>query len=59
MSLSLTLPSHTSRLSQITSLGFPASYIKLPPALCFAYGNAHVSLLLSQLVPPSPSPTVS
>ena len=34
------LPPHSipSRLSQSTSFGFPASYIKLPPAIYFTYG---------------------
>ena len=31
-------------------------YSKSPLAICFACGNVHVSVLLSQFVPPSPSP---
>ena len=46
---------HPSRLSQSTRFGFPASYSKFPLAMYFTYGNAHVS----QIIPPSPSPTVS
>ena len=29
-------------------------YIELPVAICFAYGNVYVSVLLSQFVSPSP-----
>ena len=32
-------PPHPSRLSQSTGFGFPASYIKLPLAICFTYGK--------------------
>ena len=35
-------------------LGFPASYIKLPLAICFTYGNVYGSMLFSQVIPPSP-----
>ena len=37
----------------------PVSYSKFPLAICFAYSNVYVSVLLSQFVPPSPSLTVS
>ena len=46
------------RLSQSTDFGSPASY-KLPPAIWLLHGNVHVSVLLSQIIPPSPSPTES
>ena len=52
-------PPHPSRLSQSTGFGFPASYSKLPLAICFTYGNVCVSLLFSQIIPLSFSPTVS
>ena len=54
------LPPHSipSRLSQSTSFGFPASYIKLPPAIYFTHGNVYVSMLFSGSSPPSPSPSV-
>ena len=51
--------SHHSRLSQSPSFGFPASYSKLPLAVCFTYGNVYVSMVFSQIIPPSPSSTVS
>ena len=51
-------PPHASGLSRSTGFGFPASYIKLPLAICFTYGNVYISLLFSQIIPPSPSPTV-
>ena len=50
-------PPHPSRLSQSTSFVFPASYIKLLLAIYFTYGNVYVSMLFSQIIPPSPSPT--
>ena len=41
------------------SFGLPASYSKFPLAICFTYGNVYVSVLLSQVIPLSPSPTVT
>ena len=52
-------PSYSSRLSQSTKFGFSASYRKLPKAIYFTYSNVYVSVLFSQNIPPSPSPTVS
>ena len=52
-------PPYPSRLSQSTSFAFPVSHIKLAPAICFMYANVYVSMLLSQITPPSPFPTVS
>ena len=37
----------------------PATYSKFPLVIYFIYGNGYVSMLLIQLVPPSPSLTVS
>ena len=51
-------PPHPSRVSWSTSFGFPASYSKFPLAISFTSGNIYVSMLLSQIIPPSPSPTV-
>ena len=34
-------------------------YGDFPLAICFTYSNAYISMLLSQFIPLSPSPTVS
>ena len=47
-------PLHPSRLSQNTSFGYLVSYIKLPLAICFTYGNIYISVLFYQIIPPSP-----
>ena len=51
-------PSHPSRMLQSTSFGLPASYSKLPQALCFTYGNVYVSMVFFHSILTS-SPTVS
>ena len=53
-------PPHPSRQLQSTSFGFPASY-KLPLAIYFTYGYIYmcVSMLFSQIIPPSSSPTAT
>ena len=43
---------------QPSQIQFPASYIKLPLAISFPYGNVYISVLFSQIIPPSPFPTV-
>ena len=50
-------PSHPSELSQGTSFECPVSCIKSRLVICFTYGNIHVSMLFSQIITPSPSPT--
>ena len=52
-------PPHPSELSQSTSFECPASCIELALVLYFTYGNIHVSMLFSLIIPPSPSPTES
>ena len=50
-------PPHPSGLSQSTSFECPASCIELALVIYFTYGNIHVSMLFSHIIPPSPSPT--
>ena len=50
---------HPSGLSQCTGFECPVSCIKLGLVIYFTYGNIHVSVLFSQIIPPSPSPTES
>ena len=54
------LPPHPiPRLFQSTGFHCPASCIKLVLVISFTCGNIHVSILLSQIIPRSPSPTES
>ena len=46
-------------LSQHTSFECPVSWIELRLVIYFTCGNIHVSVLFSQIIPPSPSPTES
>ena len=46
-------PPYPSGLSQSTGFGCPASCIKLALVINFTCGNVHVSMLVSQIVPPS------
>ena len=52
-------PPHPSGLSQSTGFECPASCIELAPFIYFTYGNIHVSMLFSHIIPPQPSPTES
>ena len=52
-------PSHPSGSSQCTSPEHPVSCIKPGLVIYFTYDNIHVSMLFSQIIPPSPSPTES
>ena len=45
---------HPSKLSQRTGFVCPVSYIRVQIVVCFAYGNIYVSMLFSQIIPPSP-----
>ena len=51
-------PIHPSRLSQSTGSELPVLQTNFPLVIYFTHGNGYVSMLLSQFVPPSPSPTV-
>ena len=51
------LPHHLS--PQCTGFECPVSCIKLGLVIYFTYGHIHVSVLFSQITPPSPSPTES
>ena len=37
----------------------PVPYSKFPQAVCFTYGNVHVSVLFSLFIPPLPSPAAT
>ena len=52
-------PSHPSRLSQCTGFECPVSCIKFGLVIYLTYDNIHVSMVFSQIIPPSPSPTES
>ena len=52
-------PIHPSGSSQCTSPEHPVSCIEPGLMICFTYGNIHVSMLFSQIIPPLPSPTES
>ena len=52
-------PSHPSRLSQCTGFECPVSCTKFGLVICFTYDNIHVSMVFSQIIPPSPSSTES
>ena len=52
-------PSHSPGSSQCTSPEHPVSCIEPGLATYFTYDNTHVSMLFSQIIPPSPSSTES
>ena len=52
-------PSQPSGSSQCTSPEHPVSCIEPGLAIYFTYDNMHVSMLFSQIIPSSPSPTES
>jgi len=55
--LPLFSPSHPSGLHQCTGFECHVSCIKLGLVIYFSYGNIHISILFSHIMPPSPSPT--
>ena len=57
--LPLPCPHHSSVSSQCTSPKHPVSFIKPGLVIHFIYDIKHVSVTLSQIIPPSPSPTES
>ena len=52
-------PSHPSGSSKCTGPEHPVSCIKPGLMICFTYGNIHVSMLFSQIIPLSPFPPQS
>ena len=52
-------PPYPSGLPQSMGLGCPASCIELALVIYFTYGNVHVSMTFSQIIPFSPSPSES
>ena len=52
-------PSYPSGSFQCTSPEHPVSCIETELAVYFTYDNIHVSMLFSQIIPPSPSFTES
>ena len=58
-SIPLPSPPHPSGLSQNTGFQCPLSRIKLGQVIYCTYRHIHVSMLFSQIIPPSPSPTES
>ena len=52
-------PSHSSEFFQCIGFECPVSCIKLGLMIYFTYGNIHVLMLVSQIIPPLPSPTES
>ena len=50
-------PHYLSGFSQSTGFGCSASCVELALVIYFTYGNIDVSMLFSQITPPSPSPT--
>ena len=53
------LPTLSLHASQSSGFGCPASCVGLALVSSLAYGNVHVSVLFSQIIPPSPSPAES
>ena len=51
--------SHPSGSSQCTAPEHPVLCIEPGLAIYFTYDNTHVSMLFSQIIPPSPSPIES
>ena len=53
------LPIVSLRVIPVYGPEHPVSCIKPGLVIYFTYGNIHVSMLVSQIIPPSPSPTES
>ena len=53
------LPIPSLWVAQCPGFQGPVSCIELGLVICFTYGNIPVSMLFSQIIPPSPSPTES
>ena len=52
-------PSHSSSSPRSTESKSPCLFSSFPLAIYFTYGDVYMSILISQFVPPSPSPSGS
>ena len=53
------LPHPTPLVITLGQTGLPVMFSHFPLTICFTPNSVYMSMLLSQFVPPSPSPTVT